>query len=378
MTTQKRDYYEVLNVPKSASVEDIKRAFRKLALEFHPDRNKDEGASERFKEINEAYQVLTDSSKREAYDRFGHAGVDGNGANGFDGFDTFGGFGDIFDAFFGGQTTRTRTAARRGADLQYSVTLDFEDAVFGIEKEFEIKRTEVCGVCRGTKSEPGTEPTVCSNCRGTGQIRRSHQSIFGQFTQVSTCDVCRGAGDVVASPCKHCNGRGREARQRKMVVTVPAGVETGTQIRLTGEGEAGSDGGQAGDLYVSIRVKAHGIFERDGNNILLAKKVNFAQAALGATVSVLTLEGETEIEIPQGAQTGDVVRLKSQGVPRLGGGTQRGDEIVHLVVETPRALTEEQRELLQQLSETFADQPAPDDGDKSWFDKVKDTLAGSE
>ena len=323
MTTKKRDYYEVLGVTRTSSEEQIKMAFRKLAIEYHPDRNKSGGAAEKFKEINEAYQVITDPKKRADYDRFGHAGVGQNGARGFDGFENFGGFGDIFDAFFGGSRTRSRTSTRRGADLQYSMAVDFEEAVFGAEKQLELERTEVCGHCKGSRSEPGSSPALCSNCGGTGQVRRGHQSIFGQFTQVSTCGTCRGEGRVITKPCSSCKGTGRQVRNRKLFVTLPAGIETGTQIRLTGEGEPGSNGGPSGDLYVSVRVMGHPLFEREGNDIILRHTANIAQAALGATLVVPTLEGEAEIVIPPGTQTGDVIRLKGEGIPHLGSRQRR-------------------------------------------------------
>ena len=381
MTTKKRDYYEVLGVGRSASEEEIKSAFRKLALEYHPDRNKSEGAAERFKEINEAYQVLTDASKRATYDRFGHAGLGQNGAQGFEGFDSFGGFGDIFDAFFGGPTTRARTSARRGGDLQYSLTVEFEQAVFGAEKPLEVRRTEACSRCNGTGSEPDTTPEVCSQCSGTGEIRRSHQSIFGQFMQVATCDRCRGEGQVITSPCSDCDGIGRERQERRLVVSIPAGIENGTQLRLSGEGEPGSRGGRPGDLYVSVRVKAHPYFRREGDDIIHLHKTNIAQATLGATISVPTLEGDAEVEIPEGTQTGDMVRLKGKGVPHLGSRNRRGDQLVTIVVETPRSLSDEQRALFEQLSSSMGDYGSGPDSDtdgKGWVDRLRDTLSGPE
>ena len=379
MTTKKRDYYEVLGVPRSASDEAIKKAFRKLALEYHPDRNKGDGAADKFKEINEAYQVLTDSKKRPAYDRFGHAGLGQNGAQGFEGFENFGGFGDIFDAFFGGSSTRSRTSVRQGADLQYSMTIRFEEAVFGTEKQVELRRTEVCTRCEGTKSEPGTTPTLCSECGGSGQISRGHQSIFGQFMQVMTCGTCQGEGRVISQRCSNCRGLGREKRNRKLVVAIPAGIETGTQIRLNGEGEPGPNGGAPGDLYVYVRVKGHPVFRREGYDIIHAKKITITQAALGVKVRVPSLEGEADIEIPQGTQTGDVIRLKGKGVPHLGSRKQRGDQLVTVVVSTPQALTDEQRRLLRELSKSFGDDgtgATPED--KRWFDKFKDTLGTNE
>ena len=379
MTTKKRDYYEVLGVSRSASEEEVKRAFRKLALEYHPDRNKKDGAAELFKEVNEAYQVLTDPKKRDTYDRFGHAGLGQNGARGFDGFENFGGFGDIFEAFFGGPTTRTSTTERRGADLQYSVAVDFEEAVFGTEKEIEVKRTEVCARCKGSRSEPGTSPTMCSNCSGTGQIRRGHQSIFGQFMQVTTCTTCRGEGKLVTTPCSTCAGTGREVRKRKMAVSIPAGIETGTQIRLAREGEPGFKGGPPGDMYVSLRVKSHPIFQREGDNIAHVEKIDIARAALGGTLQVPTLEGTEEIDVPQGTQTGDVVRLRGKGVAHLGRGGQRGDQLITMVVETPKSLTEQQRQLLRELAETLGDSRSESGGgDRGWFDRFKETLGGDD
>ncbi len=378
MTTSKRDYYEVLGVSRDASEEEIRKAFRKLALEYHPDRNKSDGAAEKFKEINEAYQVLSDPRKRADYDRYGHMGVGQNGgARGFEGFENFGGFGDIFDAFFGGfgTTTRTRTSARRGADLQVTMTVEFEEAAFGAEKELEVQRTEMCGHCHGSRSEPGNSPTTCGNCGGTGQVRRSHQSIFGQFVQVATCGTCRGEGRIITHPCTRCRGSGQERKTRKLRVSVPAGIETGTQLRLTGEGEAGANGGPPGDLYISIRVKEHPVFRRDGYDILYQLPINIVQAALGATVKVPTLEGDAELVVPPGTQSGEVFRLRGKGIPHLRS-KQRGDQLVSIFVEVPRNLTEEQRKLFQELARSFGSSPAH--GDKGWFGKIKDALGGSE
>ena len=359
MTTSKQDFYDTLGISRNASEEDIKKAFRRLALEYHPDRNKRDGAEERFKEINEAYQVLSDPQKRSNYDRFGHAGVGSNGgARGFEGFEDFGGFGDIFDAFFGGGFgTRTRTtSAKRGANLQHSVTVDFEQAVFGTEYEFEIQRTETCSKCKGSRSEPGTSPTTCSNCEGTGQVRRAHQSVFGQFVQVATCGSCRGEGRIITQPCSSCRGTGRERRSPKLAVSIPAGIESGTQIRLSGEGEPGANGGPPGDLYVSVRVKGHPVFQREGYYILYAMRINVAQAALGASVTVSTLDGETKLEIPAGTQSGDVIRLKGKGVPHLRSRQKRGDQLISVVVEMPKSLTDEQRLLFEELAKSLGDQ----------------------
>ena len=378
MTTNKRDYYEVLGVPRDAAGEEVKKAFRKLALEYHPDRNKKAGAEEKFKEVNEAYQVISDPKKRADYDRFGHRGVSGNGARGFEGFENFGGFGDIFDAFFGGgfgSRGRTNTS-RRGADLEYPLTIEFEEAVFGAEKEFQIQRIEHCSRCQGSRSEPGTSPTPCPDCGGAGQVRRAHQSIFGQFVQMATCANCRGEGKILTRPCSACRGQGKERRDRKLVVSVPAGIEGGTQIRLTGEGEPGTNRGRPGDLYVSINVNDHQLFDRDGYDIVYAMPINVSQAALGATVKVPTLEGESQLEIPPGMQSGQVFRIKGQGVPHLRS-NRRGDQLVRLIVETPKAMTGEQQRLFQELAETFGESKAGyDNGDKGWFGKIKDAFGG--
>ena len=376
MTTQKRDYYEILGLTRTASDEEVRKAFRKLALEYHPDRNRSPDATERFKEVNEAYQVLTDAEKRARYDRLGHAGVNANGGTGFEGFSDFGGFGDIFEAFFGGGA-RTRSTARRGADLRMTLLLDFEEAAFGVEKEREIRRTEVCRRCMGTRSEPDSSPVTCLNCGGTGEVRRAAQSIFGQFMQVSTCGRCGGEGRVVSDPCSACGGVGTEARTRKIAISVPAGIETGTQIRLSGEGEAGVGGGGPGDLYAAIRVRPHPLFERNGDDVLASLHVNMAQAALGTSVEVPTLDGERELRVPPGTQTGDVLRLDGLGIPHLHRQKRRGSHLVAVVVDVPRSLNDRQRELLQELSETLGDGP---DGnpDKSWFDKFKDSLGGAE
>ncbi|MDA1347263.1 MAG: molecular chaperone DnaJ [Chloroflexi bacterium] len=375
MTTSKRDYYDVIGVGRDASDEEVKRAFRKLALEYHPDRNKKVGAEERFKEVNEAYQVLSDSKKRTDYDRFGHDGVGSNGARGFDGYDNFGGFGDIFDAFFGGGTRTRTSSAKRGADLQFSMSVEFEEAVFGSEKEFDVQRVEVCSGCRGSRAESGSSPTMCANCGGTGQVRRANQSIFGQFVQVIDCATCRGEGRTISDPCKTCSGTGKERRKRKLVVSVPAGIETGTHIRLTGKGEPGSNGGPPGDLYVSVRVKDHEIFTRDNDDLLYEMTLNVAQAALGASVTVPVLQGESPLEIPPGTQSGQTFRLKSKGIVQVGG-SRRGDQVVKISVETPRKLNEEQKVLLEALGKSLAGhQSGTDKGqDKRWLGKIKDAF----
>ena len=373
MTTRKRDYYDTLGVSQGASDEDIKRAFRKLAMEYHPDRNRREGAEEKFKEINEAYQGLSDSEKRGTYDRFGHAGVTGNG-KGFEGFENFGGFGDIFDAFFGGSSRSRPNAARRGSDLQYSLTVEFEEAVFGVDQDVELQRTETCSSCHGSRSEGGAAPQTCSNCGGVGEVRRAHQSVFGQFVQVVACNVCRGDGRIITDPCSRCRGSGQERRNRKLEVSIPGGIEEGTQVRLRGEGEQGINGGPAGDLYVVVRIKPHEIFRREGNDIVYTLPLNVAQAALGAKVIIPTLKGEAEMEIPSATQSGQSFRLKGKGVPYLRS-KRRGDQIVHVFVNTPTDLTEEQQALLEKLAESFGDESKADHPpDKSIFTKIKDAF----
>jgi molecular chaperone DnaJ len=348
----KRDYYEVLGVPRNAPPEDIRKAFRKLAFQYHPDRNKDDGASEKFKEVNEAYEVLSDADKRAAYDRFGHSGPEGFfGGRGFEGFD-FGGFGDIFEAFFGGTATSARQAPRRGNDLRYSISVTFEEAALGCEKEIEISRTELCSTCRGTRARPGTQPTRCTACDGTGQVRRVQRSLFGQFINTSVCGQCHGEGKIVTDRCPDCRGSGFQKRKRSIMVKVPAGIDDGNGIRLTGEGDAGLRGASPGNLYVVVSVKKHRFFTREGDNVVYELPVNFAQAALGAEVAVPTLYGESRLKIPAGSQTGRVFKLKDKGVPHLRG-MGRGDQLVVLCVVTPESLSKEQRRLFEELSRSL-------------------------
>ena len=358
MTTQKRDYYEVLGVPKNVDENDLKKAFRRLAFKYHPDRNKDSSAEEKFKEINEAYQVLSDQEKRARYDQFGHAGVNGTSGSGFGGFGDVGGFGDIFDSFFGGsgsgRSGNRRNAATKGSDLQYTMDIAFEEAVFGTEKAFDINRVESCGKCRGSRSEPGSDVETCPNCSGTGQVRRAQQSVFGQFVQVTDCNSCRGQGKTIKNPCTNCRGQGRERKDRKMAVTIPPGIEEDTQIRLTGEGEHGTNGGPPGDLYVVFRIKDHEYFVRDGINIRCRLPINITQASLGATLSVPTLGGNEDIDIPAGTQSGQIFRFRGKGVAQLRG-SRRGDQLVTIDVRIPGKLSTEQKNLLEQLSQILPD-----------------------
>jgi molecular chaperone DnaJ len=375
MPTDQKDFYEVLGVDRDAGAEAIKKAYRRLAMQYHPDRNPAEDAAERFKEVNRAYEVLSDPEKRRRYDRFGHAGVDGAGATGFEGFNGFEGFGDIFDAFFGGAAGRRRRGGpTRGADLRYNMTITFEEAVFGAEKEIEFTRMERCSRCNGSRGEPGTSPETCPQCNGSGEIRRVQQSVFGQFVNVATCGRCQGEGRVVTAPCTQCHGQGRERKTRKIGVKIPAGVDDGAQIRISGEGEGGSLGGSEGNLYVVLNVQPHPLFHRIEDHILYELPVNIAQAALGAKVAVPTLEGEVEVVLPPGTQTGDDLVLRGKGVPHLRG-VGRGDQVVRVTVVTPETLTDEQRELLERLAETMGTATMPKKS-KGFFERIRDAMAG--
>jgi len=348
----KRDYYEILDIPKDATDEEIRRAFRKLAFKYHPDHNHGDQSGEKFKEVNEAYEVLSDVDKRAAYDRFGHGGAEGLFGQGFEGFD-LGGFGDIFDTFFGGVATAARQAPQRGADLYYNTTITFEEAALGCQKEINILRTEHCSLCRGIGCKPGTQPTRCPNCNGNGQVHRIQQSIFGNFTNVAICPQCHGKGRIITEPCPQCRGTGMEKQQRSLSIKIPAGVNDESQIRLKGEGQAGTRGGSSGDLYIILSVAQHEFFQRDGDDIIYELPINFAQAALGAEVEVPTIEGkEAKLKIPGGSQTGKVFRLKNKGVPHLRR-RGRGDQLVTLRVTTPDSLTKKQRELFRELAETL-------------------------
>ncbi|MDP6274098.1 MAG: molecular chaperone DnaJ [Dehalococcoidia bacterium] len=380
--TTKTDFYETLGVARNATSEDIKKAYRKLAFQFHPDRNKDSGATERFKEISEAYQVLSDPDRRASYDQFGHAGANGAAGRGFEGFEGFGGLGDIFESFFGGGQ-RSRGPAR-GRDLEYRTTITFMEAVFGAEKELDINRVEACGRCSGSRAEPGTSATQCATCNGAGEVRRIQRSVFGQFAQMSTCSTCQGEGSTVSSPCSQCKGAGRERNHRKISVNVPAGVDSGSRIRLRSEGEPGDPGAPAGDLYLHVDVERHEIFERDGYDILMKLDVNVARAALGVTARVQTVDGPHELKIPAGTQSGQAFRMRDLGVPHLGPSGRRGDQIVIVNVAIPRKLDERQRELLEELAATMGGDVSPDGSDPlgseedGWLGKVKDFISGDD
>ena len=347
----KQDYYEVLGVPRDADDDEIKRAFRKLAFQYHPDRNRDLGAEEKFKEINEAYQVLSDHEKRSRYDRYGRVDIEG----GFADFG-FGGLGEIFESFFGGfGTPFTQTAQRvpqTGDSLQSHLTLTFQEAVFGCRKEVEIQRVEFCPACRGTGSEPGTNPETCPDCHGTGQMKRLQQSIFGRFAHVTTCSHCAGSGAVIRNPCSQCQGRGKIRAKRKTMVEIPAGVDDGNRLRMDREGSAGLYGGPPGDLYVALSVEPHNLFSRDGSDVLYELPINFAQAALGDEVSVPSLDGKVELKIPPGTQDGRTFRFKGKGIPHVGS-KGRGDLVIKLSITTPQRLDKNLRRLFEELARTL-------------------------
>lgn len=372
--SSKRDFYEVLGVPRDASADDLRKAYRRLARQYHPDVNKDPDAEEKFKEINEAYEVLSDPELRARYDRYGHAGMQGGvGADGFGGFG-FGGFEDIFESFFGGMrgTERMRDRPQRGQDLRYDLTISFREAVFGCERELEVPRFETCPTCRGSGAKPGTTPSRCPECNGTGEIRHVQRSVFGSFVNVTTCPRCGGTGEEITSPCPECGGRKRVRRMRTLTVKIPAGVDTGTQIRLSGEGEYGTLGGPPGNLYVFITVEPHEFFVRRDNDIIVEVSINVAQAALGDKIKVPTIDGEEEIVIPAGTQSGTVHRLKGRGVPYLRK-PGRGDQLVVITVEIPKKLTRQQEQLFVELGKSLGGAAIQPQG-RGFFDRVKDAL----
>ena len=367
----KRDYYEVLSVSRTATDQEIKSAYRRLAVKYHPDKNpNDATAEEKFKEAAEAYSVLSDTEQRRRYDRFGHAGVSSSAGAGNWGAPGFGGIedilGDLFgfgDVFGGGRGGTRRSTAQRGADLRYDLEISLEEAAKGMTAQLRIPRLETCETCTGSGAKAGTQPENCSTCNGTGQVRYQQ----GFFSVARTCHVCRGAGRVIKDPCPTCNGAGRVEREKQMEVKIPAGVETGSRLRVSGEGESGTQGGAPGDLYVVIHVAAHEQFERQGSNLYEAVPITFAQAALGADIMVKTLDADEKLKIPMGTQTGTVFRLRGKGMPALGG-RGRGDLFVSVTVMTPTSLTREQRKLLEQL----ADVENKDLEDKGLVDKVRD------
>lgn len=371
------EYYDRLGVSKDASQDEIKRAYRKMSKKYHPDINKEPGAEEKYKEVQEAYETLSDDQKRAAYDQYGpdgaNAGFGGQGGfGGFDGGAGFGGFEDIFSSFFGGGASRNPNAPRQGDDLQYRVNLSFEEAVFGAEKEVHYNREATCKTCSGSGAKPGTSPVTCGRCHGQGVINVDTQTPLGVMRRQVTCDVCHGTGQEIKDPCQTCHGTGHEKQSRKVSVKIPAGVETGQQIRLAGQGEAGFNGGPYGDLFVIINVNPSDKFTRDGSTIYYTLNISFVQAALGDTVEVPTVHGNVEMTIPAGTQTGKTFRLKGKGAPRLRGGSQ-GDQHVTVKIVTPTKLNDAQKEALLAFAKASGDEKiAPQK--KGFFNKVKDAL----
>lgn len=375
----KRDYYETLGVPRDASQDDIKKAFRDLARKYHPDVNKAEDAEEKFKEINEAYGVLSDTEKRASYDRYGFSGVNTQGMPNYgdmdlsDLFETLFGFGGM-GGFGGASRGRSqRNAARRGADVSGRVRLSFEEAIFGVEKEVEVTRNERCSVCSGSGAEPGTQPITCKTCNGSGEVRQVQQTFLGSMVQVGTCPTCGGRGKMIESPCRNCRGSGLERMTRKLKVKIPAGVDNGNQIRMVGEGEPGTNGGPHGNYYLEIDIAPHKFFKRSGNDILLDLNINMAQAALGDEITVPTVDGDVKLRIPPGTQPGRTFKLKEKGVPILNS-KDRGNEMVTVNVAIPANLTKEQEELLTALGKTMGTDINIQE--RSFFEKLKDTFSG--
>jgi molecular chaperone DnaJ len=372
-----RDYYEILGIPRNASQDEIKQAFRKLARQYHPDVSKDGDAEEKFKEINEAYGVLSDADKRARYDRFGKQGLGDIGGMP----DYTADFSDLFEELFGfglGGRGRSgggasRRTPRRGRDLQMEVQLTFEEAIFGTEKEIEFTRDEVCATCRGNGAEPGTSPRPCTTCGGRGEVRQVRQAFVIQMVETVTCPACGGRGEILETPCHTCHGNGLERKRVKKKVAIPAGVDNGMQIRLPGEGQPGTNGGPHGNLFLAVTVKPHEYFKRRGNDILLDLDVNVAQAVLGADVEVPTVDGPGRLEIPAGTQPGRVFSMKGKGVPRVRS-NGRGDQLVVINVDIPKKLTKEQRELFEGLAKTLGTTPKPKQ--KGFLDWLNETLGG--
>ncbi len=385
----KRDYYDVLGVTRNVGKDEMKKAYRKKARQYHPDVSSEHDADTRFKEVNEAYEVLSDADNRAAYDRYGHAGVNqnaGGGPAGFGGAAGFGGFSDIFEEFFGGGGggRRQQRGPRRGSDLRYDLKISFEEAVFGIEKNVEVTRPEICDSCNGSGAKKGTQPIRCTTCNGAGEVRRVQQSILGQFVNVTACSTCNGTGELIVDACEVCNGRKQIQKTRTIRVKIPAGVDNDTQIRLTGEGGPGTQGGPPGNLFVVLHVAKHDIFRREGNDLWIDLHINVAQAALGDEIEVPTLEpdgSKSPLSIPPGTESGKVFRLRDLGVPildRRGRGTHngRGDMRVMVHVAIPKKLTDEQRSLFKKLGESLGKEIVPQNKQGFWSN-VKDAFDDS-
>jgi len=371
----KRDYYDILGVPRGASADDIKSAYRRLAKQYHPDVNRETGAEDKFKEVSEAYTVLSDDQKRAAYDRYGHAGVSGSGFGGPD-FTNFG-VEDIFESFFGSfggmRSGAARRAPRRGPDLRHDLTISFEEAIGGVDKEIEFTRDELCPACRGSGAEPGTSPVRCATCKGKGEVRQVRQTFLGSMVSATTCPTCRGTGEVITSPCHTCRGRMQVQQTRHRTVAIPAGVDTGTRVRIPGEGEPGVNGGPHGDLYVFINVAPHKYFRRQGDDIVLEVAINLALAALGGEVQVPTVNGTEKLKIPAGTQPGTVFQMRGRGVPHLQR-SGRGDMHVVVTVATPTNLNGEQKKLLKDLARQLSNEAVPQE--RGLVDRMRDVLGG--
>jgi molecular chaperone DnaJ len=358
-----RDYYEVLGISRDADKEEMKRAYRRLARKYHPDVNKEAAAEETFKEISRAYEVLSDPEMRARYDRFGEAGVSGAGmgAGGFQDFGDMGGFADIFESFFtgfggaGAAGARRRSGPARGDDLRLDLKLDFQEAIFGGEKEIRISHLETCKTCSGSGAKAGTRPRTCSTCSGSGQVRRATRTPFGSFTQVAVCPTCSGTGQVIEDKCEVCGGSGQRQETKKLKLTIPAGVDNGTRLRVSSEGDAGQRGGPPGDLYVYLFVNEDPEFHRDGINILSEVKISYLQAILGSKLEVQTVDGPEEVTIPAGTQPGTVLNLEGKGVPRLGNPVSRGNHLLTIQIEIPKHISQEERELLEKLAKIRGD-----------------------
>ena len=369
----KRDYYEVLGIERSATADDVKKAFRAMARKYHPDINREAGAEAKFKEVNEAYENLSDDQKRAAYDRYGHT------ANG-QGTPDYGGFSDIneiFSDFFGGfqrqNAQQSRRSPRRGADLRYDLKLDFMEAVFGIDRDIDVARSDMCPRCNASGCEPGTSPGKCKTCSGSGEVRRVQQSILGSFVNVTTCPTCGGTGEIIPTPCKQCGGKKQIRVSKTLRVNIPPGVDNGTQVRLNSEGEPGLNGGPAGNLYVVVNVTPHQYFRRKDQDVIVELGINMAQAAMGDEIEVPTVDGKDKLTIPPGTQGGSVFRIKGKGVPHLRRGGVRGDEVVIVNVNIPKSLTSEQRRILTDLAKTMGKEVTPQ-SEKGFFDRLKDAF----
>ena len=381
MAEQKRDYYEVLGVSRSASEDEIKKAYRKLAKKYHPDLNPGNAeAEQKFKEVNEAYEVLSDSNKKARYDQFGFAGVDPNygagagGGGGFGGFTDFdfGDLGDIFGSFFGGgfggNSRSSRSGPQRGESIRVGVTVSFEEAAFGCEKEVTVDRVDQCPTCKGSGCEPGTTPEVCTQCGGSGQVQQRRQTPMGVFATTTTCPKCGGRGKIIHSPCKDCNGTGQQRKRKTIQVNIPAGIDNGQTISLRGQGNAGRNGGPAGDLLITVTVRPHQLFRREGNDVLCEAPITFTQAVLGAELEIPTIDGKVKYDIPEGTQTGTTFRLRGKGIPNLNG-RGRGDQYVTVYIETPRNLNREQKEALKKFSQSLGEHNY--EARKNFFSKFK-------